>query len=319
MGRPVGRGSRQQGAEPGPVAPAGRWDVARGCPPYTAPVARNGGGTEGTAGGPAQGDAPLVRQERQGPVVTVTLDSPHNRNALSTRLLAELLAILEAVQADPDVRAVVLTGAGTVFCSGVDLDERLHPPAEQPATLPEVLSCLVSLPQPVVARVNGHVRAGGMGLVASCDLAVAPAAATFAFTEVRVGVAPAVIAVPALRLMVRRAFVRYALTGDVFDAQAALASGLLTAVAADLGAVDGWVDDVLTSVLRSAPTAVTATKGLPAMIDGRSWDEAMGSAESLSGELFTSANAAEGMAAFLEKRPPSWIAQWPPGGGTART
>lgn len=243
----------------------------------------------------------------------MTLDSPRNRNALSSRLLAELLATLEQVQVDPEVRAVVLTGEGSVFCSGVDLDERLHPPAEQPATLPEVLSCLVSLPQPVVARVNGHVRAGGMGLVASCDLAVAPAAASFAFTEVRVGVAPAVIAVPVLRLMARRAFVRYALTGDVFGAEEALSAGLLTAVAPDLGAVDTWVDGVVASVLRAAPTAVTASKGLPAMIDGRPWDEAMAAAESLSDELFAAAAAVEGMAAFLEKRSPSWTCDWPPG------
>ena len=258
-----------------------------------------------------------MRHERRGPVAIVTLDSPHNRNALSTRLLAELLAALEAVQADPDVRAVVLTGEGSVFCSGADLDERLHPPPEQPATIPEVLSALASLPQPVVARVNGHVRAGGMGLVASCDFAAAPGAATFAFSEVRVGVAPAIIAVPALRLMGRRAFVRYTLTGDVFGADEALAAGLLTAVAPDLGAVDAWVDGVLASVLRSSPTAVTATKRLPAMIDGRSWDDAMGSAESLSDELFAAAAAAEGMAAFLEKRSPSWTAEWPPGGPRA--
>lgn len=259
---------------------------------------------------------PLVRHERRGPVTVLTLDSPRNRNALSARLLAELLAALEQVQADPEVRAVVLTGDGSVFCSGVDLDERLRPPADQPATLPEVLSCLVSLPQPVVARVNGHVRAGGMGLVAACDLAVAPAAATFAFTEVRVGVAPAIIAVPALALMGRRAFTRYALTGDVFGAGEAVGAGLLTAAAPDLEAVDAWVDDVVGSVLRSAPTAVTATKGLPSLLAGRAWEEALSVAESLSDELFASPPAAEGMTAFLEKRAPSWATDWPAGGPT---
>ncbi|HEX4083213.1 MAG TPA: enoyl-CoA hydratase-related protein, partial [Acidimicrobiales bacterium] len=205
---------------------------------------------------------PRVRVDRRGPVTTLTLDSPHNRNALSSDLLRELRDALHGAQADPDVRVVVLTGEGTAFCSGVDLHERLYPadrgpavdgsmvggpagegPAgvgesEGPASLPDVLSCLVGLPQPVIARVNGDVRGGGLGLVAACDLAVAAPSATFAFSEVRVGVAPAVIAIPGLRVLDRRAFARYALTGDAFAAADAAAAGLLTTVTDD---VDGWV------------------------------------------------------------------------------
>jgi enoyl-CoA hydratase/carnithine racemase len=250
--------------------------------------------------------ATLVRYERDGPVVTATLDSPGNRNALSRRLLAELASALGEAQADPEVRVVVLTGDGTTFCSGVDLTERLHPPpGDPPATLAEVLSAIVSMPQPVLARVNGHVRAGGMGLVAACDLAAAPADATFAFSEVRVGVAPAIIAVPALRRMGRRAFERYALTGDVFGAAEAAASGLLTAAVADRRALDEWVGSVVASVLSSSPQAVAATKELAGLVD-RPWDDALVAAEELSDGLFASADAAEGMAAFLEKRRPRW-------------
>ncbi|MGH9088147.1 MAG: enoyl-CoA hydratase-related protein [Acidimicrobiales bacterium] len=256
---------------------------------------------------------PLARHERRGPVATFTLDSPRNRNALSARLLGELFAGLQEVQADPDVRVVVLTGEGSVFCSGLDLDERLHPPATPgSATLAEVLSSLHALPQPVVARVNGHVRAGGMGLVAACDLAVAPERATFAFTEVRVGVAPAIIAVPALALMGRRAFARYALTGDVFDADEAVAAGLLSAAAPDTAAMDEWVTSVVAALLRSAPSAVAATKELPGLVGGQPWDEAMTVAESLSAELFAAPAGTEGMAAFLEKRAPAWTVAWPP-------
>lgn len=249
-------------------------------------------------------------------MATFTLDSPHNRNALSTRVLGDLFAGLQEVQADPDVRVVVLTGAGRVFCSGLDLDERLHPPADPPAgapaaTLPDVLSSLVALPQPVIARVNGHVRAGGMGLVAACDLAVAAEGASFAFTEVRVGVAPAIIAVPAMALMGRRAFLRYALTGEVFDAAEAARTGLLTAAVADAGALDEWVQARVGAVLRAAPPAVAATKGLADLVAGRPWDEAMASAEGLSAELFAAPSGAEGMAAFLEKRAPSWTVEWP--------
>jgi enoyl-CoA hydratase/carnithine racemase len=194
----------------------------------------------------------------------------------------------------------------------MDLEERLHPPAgAPPMTLPQVLSMIVTMPQPVVARVNGHVRAGGMGLVCASDLAVAPAAATFGFSEVRVGVAPAMIAVPALRRMGRRAFDRYALTGDVFDAAAAAAAGVLTAAVADTAALDEWVRSVVRSLLRSAPTAVAATKALPDFA-GRPWDEALDAASELSDRLFAGAPAAEGMAAFLEKRNPSWVVDWPP-------
>ena len=255
------------------------------------------------------GDAPLVRQGREGAVVTLTLDSPANRNALSRQLLAELATGLAEAQSDPDVRVVVLTGSGSTFCSGVDLTERLHPPAgDAPASLPEILTTIVTMPQAVVARVNGHVRAGGMGLVCACDLAVAAADATFAFSEVRVGVAPAVIAVPALRRMGRRAFDRYALTGDVFGAAEAAAAGVLTAAVPGLGELDAWVEEVVGSLLRAAPTAVAATKGLPDLV-ARPWDEALDAAAELSESLFGAAAAAEGMAAFLEKRTPSWVVE----------
>lgn len=244
-------------------------------------------------------------------MATLTLDSPHNRNALSVRLLSELMAGLTGTQADPAVRAVVLTGTGSTFCSGVDLTERLHPPDEPPpVTLPAVLSALAAIPFPVVARVNGHVRAGGVGIVAACDFAAAAAAATFAFTEVRVGVAPAVIAVPVLRRMGRRAFERYALTGDTFGAEEAAASGLLTAAVADGEALDGWVAEVVGALLRSSPEAVAATKGLADLV-AQPWDEALAAAGVLSDRLFASDGAREGMAAFLEKRPPSWVAEWP--------
>jgi enoyl-CoA hydratase/carnithine racemase len=271
-------------------------------------------------------------------VTTLTLDSPDNRNALSAGMLRELRDALHGAQADPDVRVVVLTGEGTTFCSGADLRERLDrsaanwpsadpgaadsPSADpgaadsSPASLADVLSCVVGLPQPVVARVNGHVRAGGIGLVAACDLAVAGPSATFAFSEVRVGVAPAVIAVPGLRVMDRRAFARYALTGDRFGAADALAAGLLTAVADD---VDGWVAGVVASFLRSSPAAVAATKELTgwagtgafrAGAPGASaWDGAMAAAEALSDELFASADGTEGMAAFVEKRPARWVVE----------
>ena len=256
-------------------------------------------------------DVARVRVERRGPVATVVLDSPANRNALSARLLGELVAALREIQADPDVRAVVLTGTGTVFSSGADLHEhRGHHTPEEPgsALLPELLSLITALPQPVVARVNGHVRGGGVGLVAASDLAVAPRPVTFAFSEVRVGVAPAMIAVPALAVMGRRSFSRYALTGEPFGADAAVTAGLLTA-AVDPDDLDGWVAGAVAAVLRSSPQAVTATKGLIATVTELGWDEAMAGATALSAQMFSSEAAAEGMAAFLEKRPAPWVVE----------
>jgi methylglutaconyl-CoA hydratase len=162
----------------------------------------------------------------------------------------------------------------------------------------------------VVVRANGHVRAGGMGLVAAGDLAVAPGDATFAFSEVRVGVAPAIIAVPALRVMAPRHLARLALTGEVFDAETAVSSGLLTAAVGRAG-LDAWVGRVVAALLRASPAAVAATKRLLLELRGRPWHESMAEATARSEQLFASVDAAEGMAAFLEKRPPAWLVEGP--------
>jgi methylglutaconyl-CoA hydratase len=267
------------------------------------------GDEHGAGGGGEPGEGrPLLRVERRGPVTRLILDSPHNRNALSARLLSEFAAALEDIGSDPAIRLVVVTGVGTTFCSGADLGERRSagPGISAHTALPEVLRRIVRLPQPVLARVNGHVRAGGMGLVAACDLAVAPASATFAFSEVRVGVAPAIIAVPALRVMSRRAFARYSLTGETFSAHEARAAGLLTATVDD-AELDRWVEGVTASFLLSSPDAITVTKKLFEVVWEQDWDQAMDSATALSSEAFGSADAAEGIGAFLEKRPPVWV------------
>ena len=183
------------------------------------------------------GDRLVDVQDVDG-VRTVTLDSPTNRNALSSRLLNELAAALEEAADDRAVRMVVLTGAGTVFCSGADLSER---GAAAPNRMPDILRTLVECPVPVIARVNGAARAGGLGLIAAADMAVAAEAATFGFSEVRVGVAPAMILVPALRVVEPRFLARAVLTGESFTAAEAAAAGLLSAVVPDEAALDEWV------------------------------------------------------------------------------
>jgi methylglutaconyl-CoA hydratase len=236
-------------------------------------------------------------------VRTLTLDSPANRNALSTLLLDQLAQALRDAMADASVRAIVLTGTGSVFCSGADLSER---GSGAPNRMPEILTAMVESPVPTIVRVNGHARAGGLGLIASADLAVAARASTFAFTEVRVGVAPAMILVPALRVVDRRFLTRATLTGERFDATEAAAAGLLTAVVEDEAALDAWVDEQTTALRQSAPGAVRATKDLLRAVPAQEWADGLAAAAVVSAALFAGDEAEEGMAAFLEKRKPRW-------------
>jgi methylglutaconyl-CoA hydratase len=245
----------------------------------------------------------LVKVEDHGAVRTVTLDSPANRNALSMRLLGELARAFDTLTADRGVRALVLTGSGTVFCSGADLSER---GTDAPARAVELFTTITRCPVPVIARVNGHARAGGLGLIAACDLAVAAAASGFAFSEVRVGVAPAIILVPALRVTERRFLARATLTGETFSATEAAQAGLLTDVVAGDTDLDGWVARQTACILKSAPGAVAATKALLRDLPAMTWDDALASAARRSTELFAGPEAAEGVDAFLHKRPPAW-------------
>jgi methylglutaconyl-CoA hydratase len=245
----------------------------------------------------------LVKVDGDGAVRTLTLDSPHNRNALSSGLLDELADGFRNATSDDAVRVVVLTGAGTVFCSGADLSESGE---FRTARMAELLSIIASAPLPVIARVNGHARAGGLGLIAASDLAVAAKGSTFAFSEVRVGVAPAMILVPALPTVERRFLSRTMLTGESFSADEAAASGLLTAVVEDEAALDGWVQHAVESILKSAPGAVAATKSLLSSLPELSFTEGLEAAGRRSAELFAGPEAAEGMDAFLHKRRPSW-------------
>jgi enoyl-CoA hydratase len=200
---------------------------------------------------------------------------------------------------DADVRAVVLTHTGNTFCAGADL--RDPPP---PDALVAVLRQIVELPKPVVARVTGHVRAGGLGLLAACDIAWASTSATFAFTEVRIGVAPAVISLPLLPRTDPRALARYYLTGERFDATEAARAGLLTAAGED-------VDEAYSPDPRrpapSRPQALAETKRLLTARVLETFDRDAADLTALSARLFGSAQAREGMTAFLERRDPAWV------------
>ena len=245
----------------------------------------------------------LVDVQHHDGIRTLTLDSPANRNALSASLLGQLEQELRHATTDPDVRVIVLTAAGTVFCSGADLSERGR---AAPSLMPAILTSMLESAVPVIVRVNGHARAGGLGFIAAADMAVAAQASTFAFTEVRVGVAPAMILVPALRVVDRRFLARATLTGDRFSATEAASAGLLTAVVPDEAALDAWVAAQTEALRQAAPGAVGATKELLRALPSQSWSDGLASAAATSAELFAGAEAAEGIAAFLEKRSPSW-------------
>jgi enoyl-CoA hydratase/carnithine racemase len=250
----------------------------------------------------------LVNVDGDGAVRTLTLNSPHNRNALSSQLIEELSEGFRHATSDRAVRVIVLTATGNVFCSGADLSERAE---FRSSKMEELLTLITSADVPVIARVNGHARAGGLGLVAASDLAVAASASTFAFTEVRVGVAPALILVPALTVAARRFLARTTLTGVPFSAAEAAEAGLLTAVVDDEGALTAWVDEAVDAILKSAPGAVAATKALLRTLPEATFAEGLAAAATRSAELFAGAEAAEGMDAFFAKRRPAWDASAP--------
>jgi methylglutaconyl-CoA hydratase len=252
----------------------------------------------------------LVHLEVAGGVGTITLDSPSNRNALSRGLVADLDRHLRAALADPAVRVIVLTGAGTVFCSGADLKERREPgpaPASRAGALAPILTAMWEGPKPVVGRINGPARAGGLGLVAACDIAVAAETATFGLSEVRIGVIPATIAVVLVPKIGATRAMELCLTGDVFDARAAAGYGLIAA-AAPAGRLDEVVGQYVASLLKGAPGALGATKQAVREVARLSMAAGFDEMGERSARFFASDEAREGMAAFAEKRPPRWAA-----------
>jgi methylglutaconyl-CoA hydratase len=251
----------------------------------------------------------LVHLEVSRGVGTITLYSPHNRNALSRQLIADLDRRLTAALDDPGVRVIVLTGAGPAFCSGADLKERRGTgspsPAGRPGGLVPILTAMWEGPKPIVGRINGPARAGGVGLVAACDIAVAVESATFAVNEVRIGVIPAVVSVVLLPKIGQTRAMELFLTGDPFDARAAVGYGLLTAVA-PADRLDRAVGDYVASLLKGAPEALAGCKRLVRDVPKLAMDAGFAEMAERSARFFASDEAREGMTAFAEKRPPHW-------------
>jgi enoyl-CoA hydratase len=233
-------------------------------------------------------------------IATITLDSPQNRNALSARLVAELESRLAGVAADDGVRAAVLTHTGNTFCSGADLSEA---PEKGTGRLLVLLRQILELPKPVVATLDGHVRAGGLGLLGACDMVFAGPRSTFAFSEARLGLAPAVISLTTLPRLSSRAAGRYFLTGEVFDAAQAARIGLVTEAAEDPGKAR---DEVLDALRKASPQGLAESKKLTTAAILRRFDDDGEAVAGLSARLFASEEAGEGIQSFRERRPPRW-------------
>jgi enoyl-CoA hydratase len=250
----------------------------------------------------------FVHYAVEGSVARLTLDSPHNRNALSTALVQGLHQGFANAAADTGVRCVVLGHEGGTFCAGADLGEAAgRDPSElavdRAREMTQLLRAILELPVPVIAAIDGHVRAGGLGLVGACDIVVAGPASTFALTEARIGVAPSIISLTLLPKVDPRASGRYFVTGEKFGAAEAARIGLVTLAADDVAATVGTL---AADIGKGSPQGLAASKALTTAPILASFDSDAERLTAQSAQLFTSAQAREGMLAFLEKRPPNW-------------
>ncbi len=251
-----------------------------------------------------------LRLDRQGPVVTLTINRPKVRNAFNAALIEDLREAFAALT--PSDHVVVLTGAGKAFCAGADLawmqasatlSEEDN--VREATTLANLFRSIDTTPRVVIGRVNGLALGGGVGLLACCDIAVSAASAEFAFSEVRLGLAPAVISPFVVRKIGRSWARRYFLTGERFDAATARLMGLVHDVVDD-DALDDAVGALVTTVLRNGPQAMIETKQLVRQVTTHAPQEALDYAIQTIARLRTSPEGQEGVRAFLEKRAPRW-------------
>lgn len=248
----------------------------------------------------------LVERELRDGVCTVTLNDPDRRNALSRDLLEQLLDVLDAADTDPEVRVVVLTNTGNTFCAGANLSEQSAPSTGgRTYEMSQIFSRFASSPKPYVGRLAGHCVAGGMGLAAAMDISVGVEDAKFGFTEVRLGVAPAMISVLCLPKMRAADASAAFLRGNRFSGADAARMGIINA-AVPADQLDAEVQAVVDDLLLGGPGAIAACKRLLHEVPGLSVADGFAMTQQLSADLFRSDEAREGMTAFLNKTRPSW-------------
>lgn len=240
----------------------------------------------------------------------IRLNRPDNRNALSPEIVNGIYDNLATANEDPAVRAIVITGVGPAFCAGADLkrggmqgsgDERVVP-------YPTLLTAILESPKPVIAAVNGAAFAGGLGLVGAADIVIAAEDITCSFSEVRIGVIPAVISVVCLRKLGTHNGMKLFLTGERFSGADAVDLGLAhRAVPRDQ--LESAVQEVIDMINLGGPNAVVECKKLVRTVPSMSIEGGFEATGEWSARMFASDEAAEGMAAFREKRSPSWITE----------
>ena len=250
-----------------------------------------------------------------GPVSRVTLNSPEVRNAFNDEVIAQLMRAFIQLGQDPQVRVIVLAAIGPAFCAGADLNwmRRMadYTRAENladAAALAEMLRVMYECPKPTIARIQGDVYAGGMGLVAACDMAVSVDTANFCLSEVRLGLIPATISPYVIRAMGARAAHRYFLTAERFDAREAHRIGFVhEVVSADQ--LDAKVAELTTALVNASPNAVRSCKMLVQEVAGQAIDAPLiGRTVEGIADIRTSSEGREGVQSFLQKRKPSWLA-----------
>ncbi|GJG96076.1 enoyl-CoA hydratase/isomerase family protein [Cupriavidus pauculus] len=249
-------------------------------------------------------------------IATVTLNRPDVRNAFNETVIAELTGAFRALGDTPDVRAIVLTGTGPAFCAGADLnwmkkmagysDDENRADA---LTLAQMLHTVWVCPKPVIARVQGDTYAGGMGLVAACDIAVASANANFCLSEAKLGLLPATISPYVIRAMGEQAARRYFITAERFDAAEALRLGFLHAVVPPQE-LDEKVAEIAATLVNNSPNAVRESKRLVQEVAGREIDsDLLADTANRIAAIRASAEGRDGVRSFLEKRAPMWKVQ----------
>jgi enoyl-CoA hydratase/carnithine racemase len=244
----------------------------------------------------------LVHYDATGALATITLDSQHNRNALSQQLVSELFAGLERAEADPEIRVVLVRQAGQVFCSGADLSEATTVGmADGARRIVELQRLIATMSKPVVTRIAGAVRAGGIGIVAASDVAISADDATYALTEVKLGLAAAIISLTVHARMNPRAAALTTLGGETFTGARAADYGLVTtAVPAD--ALDDAVATVCAQLATGAAQGLRESKRILNRDLVRRIDEHGAEMAALSAELFASDEARAAMTAFLQRK-----------------
>ena len=250
-----------------------------------------------------------VKYGVDGNVATITLADDENRNALGNALIEGIYNALHAAIEDQGIRAIILTHEGPVFCAGVNLKERSinkEQVENRSVGFEQVLALIQKSPKPVIAKVRGAALGGGVGLACASDISIVVDDATFGFTEVRLGVAPAIIAVVCLQKMRRGEATEAFLRGNRFSGEEAAKLGIITR-AVDSEHLESEIESLLDDILRGGPMALGAAKKIINEVPGMSDAEAFEWAAQYSDALFDSVEASEGMAAFLEKRDPDWI------------